>query len=53
MNCEERIWTEDVGDGYSGRLPCGGVYEQVGTSNFAQCNSCKKLRELSPTNIKN
>jgi len=45
--CNEKVFVEDIGDGYSDVIPCGGTYERIGTTQLYQCNSCKKVKELS------
>jgi hypothetical protein len=45
MSCELKVWVEDLGDGYSGKMACGGQYQRIGTTNLEQCDSCKTVRE--------
>lgn len=44
--CNEKVFVEDNGDGYSDTVICGGTYERIGTTQLFQCNSCKKVKEL-------
>lgn len=41
--CIEKIWTDDLGDGYSGTETCGGEYMQIGDTDLYQCENCKKV----------
>ena len=41
--CNELVFDEDVGDGYSGFTTCGGTYEKIGNTQLFQCKFCKKV----------
>lgn len=58
MKCTEKIWVEDIGDGYAGNMACGGEMREVGLLNFGidnfgepktpktlyQCENCKTIQ---------
>ena len=45
--CKEKVFENDIGDGYSDTITCGGTYEKIGNTQLAQCDTCKKVKELS------
>ena len=47
--CKEKIWSEDIGDGYSGYETCGGTYKEIEGTPLGQCDQCKKVEKLTPS----
>jgi hypothetical protein len=51
MKCTEKIWVDDLGDGYSGSQTCGGEMEEIGQvatrylkyRDLYQCKNCKSI----------